>query len=214
MDQLGTLQNWMTTNADSFETACVYILAAIAFPLAYGVIFDTKIIRSGFLLIGVFGCISGLFLLLQAQFLAMAQIMIYAVGITLVVVIALMLTNPKSESEESTSIPANQYLGFVVSLLMFVTIYMSLFGETFPINMEKPIASNLLLIGTALCTNYALPFEFSSILLLAAVVGAIMLAKNEKKMPPENDERSVDIEKAKGEFTVKREDKAAAAATN
>jgi len=61
--------------------------------LSYGVLIDRNIIRAGFILIGVFGCISVLFLLLQAQFLAMAQMMIYAVGITLVVVIALMLTN-------------------------------------------------------------------------------------------------------------------------
>jgi len=201
----------MTTNADSFEAACIYIIAAIALPFAYGVIFDTKIIRSGFLLIGVFGGISGLFLLLQAQFLAMAQIMIYAVGITLVVVIALMLTNPKSEHEETTAIPANRYLGFVVALFVFMTIYMSLFGESFPITTEKAAAPNLVLIGTALCTTYALPFEFASILLLASVVGAIMLAKNEKKLTPEEEDDYVDEAE---EFTIKRDSDAAAVVSN
>lgn len=211
MEQLGQITNWMTNNADAFEAACVYLLAAIAMPLAYGVIFDPKIIRSGFLLIGVFGCISGLFLLLQAQFLAMAQIMIYAVGITLVVVIALMLTNPKLEQEESTAIQANQYLGFVVSLFVFMTIYMSLFGESFPITTEKAIAPNLVLIGTALCTTYALPFEFASILLLAAVVGAIMLAKDERKLPPDIDDDDDDDVTPSKEFTLKRDSDAAAA---
>ncbi len=207
MDQLGTIQALMTANADSFEAACVYIIAAIALPFAYGVIFDTKIIRSGFLLIGVFGGISGLFLLLQAQFLAMAQIMIYAVGITLVVVIALMLTNPKSEHEDSTAIPAHRYPAFVVSLFVFMTIYMSLFGESFPLTTEKAAAPNLVLIGTALCTTYSLPFEFASILLLAAVVGAIMLAKNEAKLPLDDDDE--DDDQGSEEFTIKRDPGAA-----
>jgi NADH:ubiquinone oxidoreductase subunit 6 (subunit J) len=211
MDQLLTLQAWMTSNADSFEACCAYALAAIAFPLAYGVIFDPKIIRSGFLLIGVFACMGGLFLLLQAQFLAMAQIMIYAVGITLVVVIALMLTNQKQEVEENTAIPANQYLGFVVALFLFMTIYMSLFGESFPVTAEKAVIPNLVLIGTALCTTYALPFEFSSILLLAAVVGAIMLAKNESKMPPDVDDEDDDDEGNAEEFKIKKDTDAAAA---
>ena len=92
MEQFELLTNWAQGNVEVFM---LYFLAALAIPCAFSVIFDRAIIRSGFFLIGVFGAISGLFLILQAQFLALAQIMIYAVGITLVVVIALMLTNPR-----------------------------------------------------------------------------------------------------------------------
>ena len=91
MQEFANLNAWADGNV---EQIAFYVLMILAIPLAYGVIFDRTIIRAGFLLIGVFGAISGLFLLLEAQFLAMAQVMIYAVGITLVVVIALMLTNP------------------------------------------------------------------------------------------------------------------------
>src|ERR1700735_1989334 len=104
MDQLLNIANWLTNNAQPVETGLFYVLAILAIPFAYGVVFDRAIIRSGFLLIGVFGAVSALFLLLQAQFLAMAQIMIYAVGITLVVVIALMLTNPRMDQESSPGI--------------------------------------------------------------------------------------------------------------
>src|SRR3990167_3562619 len=98
MDQ--TNYAWLSAWAQqNVEGPLFYLLAFIAIPLAYGVLFDPRIIRCGFLLIGVFGAVSGLFFLLQAQFLALAQIMIYAVGITLVVVIALMLTNPKLEHD-------------------------------------------------------------------------------------------------------------------
>ena len=104
--------------------------------------------------------------------------MIYAVGITLVVVIALMLTNPRLEQESSTSVSGNsKYIGALVALLLFITIYMSLRTESFPITAERPALPNLLLLGSALMTTYALPFEFASVLLLAALVGAIAIAK-------------------------------------
>ena len=195
MDQLTSLSGWITANADKYETILFYFLAAMAIPLAYGVIFDRTVIRSGFLLIGVFGAISGLFMLLQAQFLAMAQVMIYAVGITLVVVIALMLTNPRLEKEKTTAVPGNQYLGFLTAFIFFMTIYMSLLSESFPITSDKATQSNLFLIGSAMTTTYALPFEFASVLLLAALVGAIMMAKKEDDTPDE-DEYSEEIEES------------------
>jgi len=65
------------------ETWMFYVLSALAICLGVGVLHDRVVIRSGFILIGVFGTIAGFFLLLSAQFLAMAQIMIYAVAITL-----------------------------------------------------------------------------------------------------------------------------------
>lgn len=194
MDQLLSLQGWVNANADSYETFFFFILAALAIPLAYGVIFDKQIIRSGFLLIGVFGAISGLFMLLQAQFLAMAQIMIYAVGITLTVVIALMLTNPKLEVEKSIAVPSNQYIGFITAFVLFVTVYLSLLSESFPVIAEKLAPQAVLMqIGIALTTNYSLPFEFASVLLLAALIGAIVMAKNDNNSVDEL-EYSVDEE--------------------
>jgi NAD(P)H-quinone oxidoreductase subunit 6 len=185
MDQLLNITNWLTNNAQGVETLFFYVLAILAIPFAYGVIFDRGIIRSGFLLIGVFGAVSGLFLILQAQFLAMAQIMIYAVGITLVVVIALMLTNPKLENELAAGVNSQNtwhtFCSFVFALLFFVTIYMAIRSEGWPVSpMTAPDANNIFVIGQALTRDYALPFEFSSVLLLAALIGAIMLAKAER----------------------------------
>lgn len=158
------------------EEILFYILAAMSIPLAFGVLFDRAIIRSGFLLIGVFGAISGLFLVLCAQFLALAQIMIYAVGITLVVVIALMLTNPRLERENAPSAVNQQVQAFVVAAVLFFTIYCALRSESWPLSNEA-VSPDVQTIGMGLTTTYALPFEFASILLLAALVGAIMMAK-------------------------------------
>lgn len=160
------------------ETWLFYLAALITLPLAYGVLLDRNIIRAGFLLIGVFGGISALFLLLQAQFLAMAQLMIYAVGITLVVVIALMLTNPNLEYEKSSDLPAHKLPAFVTCFLVFLVLYMCVLSEAWPVmNMSPSTDNNVQILGTSLLTQYALPFEFASVLLLVALIGAVMLAK-------------------------------------
>lgn len=178
MEHFEILKAWIPGRIDDF---LFYVLAIMAIPFALGVLFDRAIIRSGFLLIGVFGAICGLFLVLQAQFLALAQLMIYAVGITLVVVIALMLTNPKLEKEAAPGMINQQPGGFLVAGALFFTIYCALRSESWPLSSE-PMSPDVQTIGMALTTTYALPFEFASVLLLAALVGAIMLAKAEPKI--------------------------------
>ncbi len=176
----------------SVETTLFYLLSTLAICLAVGVLVDRVVIRSGFILIGVFGSIAGIFLLLSAQFIALAQVMIYAVAITLVIVIALMLTNPRSESEplvkeEELPPPAAFFRSLKnnfplwVSIMSFVTIYVTLTGENhWPISTEAAPIDSVKVIGEQLTTTYAIPFEFASVLLLAALMGAIMLAKNDK----------------------------------
>lgn len=176
MDNFRIISAWSQTNMDMWV---FYLLAFMAIPFAYGVLFDPRIIRCGFLLIGVFGAMAGLFLLLQAQFLAMAQLMIYAVGITLVVVIALMLTNPKLEHDVTPSLPLHRGPGIMVAVTLFITIYLALRSEPWPVSQEVPSGDNVLAIGNHLLTTYSLPFEFASVLLLVALIGAIMLAKAE-----------------------------------
>ncbi|MBA4078350.1 MAG: hypothetical protein C0508_25200 [Cyanobacteria bacterium PR.023] len=182
-------------SAPGVETWAFYILTTLSICLAIAVLADRVVIRSGFILIGVFGTISGIFLLLSAQFLALAQIMIYAVGITLMVVIALMLTNPRLEREQAVvyydeNLPplakifasCKRNLSLWVSVLSFVTLYSALIGENHWPLSDQPVSPDAVkVLGEALVTNYSIPFEFSSVLLLAALMGAVMLAKGESK---------------------------------
>lgn len=176
------IANLATAN---LETILFYVAAFVTLPLAFGVLLDKNIIRAGFVLIGVFGGISALFLLLQAQFLAMAQMMIYAVGITLVVVIALMLTNPHLEYEKSIDLPQHRSAAFITCSLIFMVLYMSILSEAWPTISATPAPDNIQVLGTSLLTQYALPFEFASILLLVALIGAVMLAKSDSFSPGE-----------------------------
>jgi NADH:ubiquinone oxidoreductase subunit 6 (subunit J) len=209
MDQQSTIAALLA--APAVESWVFYILSTLAICLAVGVIADRVIIRCGFLLIGVFGTISGIFLLLHAQFLALAQVMIYAVGITLVVVVALMLTNPRLEAEapvvvvDDKSSPLIKFFNSIkrnivlwVAVFSFITIYAALTGEThWPMSSDPMPADSVKALGIALTTTYAIPFEFASVLLLAALMGAIMLAKNDAK------------EEAEGNLTIAEEAKKA-----
>jgi NADH:ubiquinone oxidoreductase subunit 6 (subunit J) len=193
-------------SAPGVETWAFYILTTLSICLAIAVLTDRVVIRSGFILIGVFGTISGIFLLLSAQFLALAQIMIYAVGITLMVVIALMLTNPRLEREQAVvyydeSLPplakifasCKRNLSLWVSVLSFVTLYSALIGENHWPLSDQPVSPDAVkVLGEALVTNYSIPFEFSSVLLLAALMGAVMLAKGESKYRDDDNVAIVD----------------------
>ena len=190
----------MTSNIGVF---LFYGAAFIMLPLAYGVLIDRNIIRAGFLLIGVFGGISLLFLLLQAQFLAMAQMMIYAVGITLVVVIALMLTNPRLEYERTIDLQTQRIPAFLTCGLVFMVLYMAILSEAWPRVNETPnTVDNLKILGNSLLTQYALPFEFASILLLVALIGSVMLAKADRYPASEKSDETGIVESEGNEHVV------------
>lgn len=174
----------LTTWADQgTQFNAFYLLSFIAITLAYGVLIDRRIIRCGFLLIGVFCAVSGIFLLQAAQFIAMAQIMIYAVGLSLVIVIALMLTNPRMEEDLSAAPSLQTVSAALVAAFCFVVTYLALRSEPWP-ELPKATPDNTIeQLGIQLLTYYSLPFEFASVLLLVALIGAIMLAKAERKEP-------------------------------
>ena len=180
--------------APHIEVWFFYITALIIIPFAYAVLFDKNVLRAGFLLIGVFGGVCSIFLLLQAQFLAMAQMMIYAVGITLVVVIALMLTNPNKDEHQPVAISAQQSPAALTAIILFVTMYMALRSEGWGQNSVVQVQHNdVIVIGEKLLKDYALPFEFASILLLVAMIGSVMLAKADKRVVVDAEEDSAQM---------------------
>lgn len=181
---LSILADWANT---STQFGMFYLLSFIAISLAFGVVMGRKIIRCGFLLIGVFCAISGIFLLQSAQFIAMAQIMIYAVGLSLVVVIALMLTNPRMEEDLSPAISLHTLPAMLVAVFAFCVTYLALRSEPWPEGPKEMPTNTIEQIGTQLLTYYSFPFEFASILLLVALIGAIMLAKAERREPTKSE---------------------------
>lgn len=132
--------------------------------------------------------VAGLFVLAGADFLAVAQIMIYVGGVLVLVIFGVMLTHKSEPADAANSQRPNQIIGlnrsntaWLVALLvagsLFIALYTVLVRANFAlINRAIGWKSTIPTIGKQLMTEYVVPFEIAGILLLAALVGATYLA--------------------------------------
>lgn len=157
-----------------------YLISVIAVLFSLGVILEKNIVRAGLSLLLCFGSLAGVYFLLKAPFVAVSQILIYAVGITLVIIFGLMLTSQKEEMPGLRGEARNNFLSAVLSLGIFTAFSIVLTGNKWGIT-ESPMScpKNTEIIGLKLLSNYVLPFELISVLLLVALVGAIVIAKKD-----------------------------------
>ena len=132
-----------------------------------------------FLILALFG-VAGIFVMLEAEFIAAAQVLIYVGAVAILMIFAIMLTsNLASRSIRQTN--ENVLVSFFVSAV-FAFATMILIGSTHVWQYEiKDLSTeNTLTLGKYLMTEYVLPFEVVSVLLLAAMIGAIVLARKER----------------------------------
>lgn len=163
------------------ETLFFSIVAAIAILMSILVIRCKNPINSALSLIMTFFCLATLYVMLEAPFMAAIQVIVYAGAIMVLIVFVIMLLNIRTESGRRTQHAL--FLGAATGLfLLFQTWY--LLSRSSLTGAKGMVDSNLIanaghteLIGTALFTEFLLPFEITSILLLVAIVGAVVLAK-------------------------------------
>lgn len=169
----------------SVDSAIFWVFAALSVTAALGAVLSRSIINAALCLIVVFMSISAFFLLNNADFLAIAQIIIYAVGLTIIMLFAIMFTGdkplPKASSHPLARVAYLLVLAYVGALLI------KTMAGVFSIQMTHPPSAVTIqtlaeqgstgLLGNLLFKNYALPFEIASVLLLAAMIGAIVIAK-------------------------------------
>ena len=136
------------------------------------------IVRSGFALLGTFGGIAGLYAFLGADFLMGAQLLIYVGGILVLILFAVLLTQRIQHldvTNKSVGLPAGLTIAAIiaggVSLVALKTPW-----PTGPVRTPNPTTAR---IGDAFLTDYLLPFELASIVLLVALIGAIVIARRE-----------------------------------
>lgn len=162
--------------SEVLRTAGFYLFALITVVSAFLVVFLSNIMRAVFsLLFTLFG-IAGLFLFLHADFLAATQVLIYVGGVLVLLLFGIMLTQRMVEGEIRSGriqfIPTMIAIGILFSLLMFV-IFRTPWHIQGPANFQQTTAE----IGRLLMTEWILPFEIASILLLAALVGSVSIAR-------------------------------------
>jgi NADH-quinone oxidoreductase subunit J len=167
------------------ETLAFYAFGAIAIGASLLVIAQRNPIYSVLLLIGSFGALSGLYVLLDAPFVAVIQIIVYAGAIMVLFLFVVMLLNaPHEDTEFDERVhpllrPGPMRFGAFLAILLAVELFWALTrgGDTgaFPGGSVTSVKA----IGKSLFTDYAFPFEVTSILILVAMVGAVVLARRD-----------------------------------
>ena len=161
------------------ETIFFTIVAAVAVLCSILVITCKNPINSALSLVMTFFCLATFYVMLDAPFMAAIQVIVYAGAIMVLIIFVIMLLNVRTESGKRSShaVAISSIIGFFV---LFETCYF-LFRSTV---RENPLDSALInrighteMIGRALYSDFLLPFEITSLLLLAAIIGAIILAK-------------------------------------
>jgi NADH-quinone oxidoreductase subunit J len=157
------------------------VFALFAVACAINVVVQTHPIASAISLIGVMASLAVLYLLLGAEFIAAAQVIVYAGAIRVLFVFVIMLLNAGAESKSGRSLVA-QALGVpsLVALLGILAFFVQrLFPRESATHFGGFTGGTAKAVGKALFTTYLLPFEATSILILIAIVGAIVLAYKE-----------------------------------
>ena len=132
-----------------------------------------------FLILALFG-VAGIFILLEAEFLAAAQVLIYVGAVAILMIFAIMLTsNIASKTIRQSN--ENVLIAFFVSAVFaFATIMLIGTTKVWQYDLKDLSTDNVLLLGKHLMTTYVVPFEVVSVLLLASMIGAIVLARKER----------------------------------
>jgi NADH-quinone oxidoreductase subunit J len=158
------------------------ILAVIAVVSALGMLFSSNAIYSALFLILNFATGAVFYLLLGAPFIAMVQITVYAGAIMVLFLFVIMLLGAE-KLRRSVSLPWQQPLAIVLAVILIAEASYIVFGRAGSLpDAVRPetLAGSPLAIGEVLFNQYLLPFEVTSILLLVAMIGAIVLTKGEK----------------------------------
>jgi NADH-quinone oxidoreductase subunit J len=164
------------------DVIAFYIFAAIAIVASLIVIGQRNPMYSVVLLIVSFGGLAGLYILLDAPFTAVTQIIIYAGAIMVLFLFVVMLLNVPREEALATRLGARaRVAGAVLSLAFALEIVWALMRlSVTPVATEGDGSiSSVARIGSALFTTHAFAFEATSLLILVAMIGAVVLARRE-----------------------------------
>ena len=164
------------------ELITFFILAVIAIAAALGMLFSRSAVYSALFLVLNLGTVAVFYIILNAPFIAMAQISVYAGAIMVLFLFVIMLLGTEL-LPPSKALPWQRPLAiFLAVILLGESIYLLFIRKAATGDIPQPVQTfgTPQAVGQALFTSYLLPFEITSVLLLIAMVGAIVLAVREK----------------------------------
>lgn len=159
-------------------------LAVLAIASALALVISKSTVNSALFLVLNMVSLAGIFLLLQAQFLALIQILVYAGAIMVLFLFVIMLLNLEDEASLFDKLRIKYLVSFLLGVVVLSLVvyslgsYAGIFQEIAP---EMAYAGTVEALGAVLYTDYLFAFEMTAILLTAAVVGALMIAQFKAK---------------------------------
>lgn len=174
-----------------------YILSTIIVVSAFNVVSAKNLVHAGFSLVLCFVMIGGIYAVLNADFLAAAQILINGGAVTIMMIFAIMLTNSSTDTANESYTFEYKFVAFVLSGLgLFLVLILRNIGVSFNFtqspfiftapavwSIQEPIAINTTeKLGQMFFGQYLVPFEIASVVLLMALIGAIVLSMKDEDM--------------------------------
>jgi len=175
----------IVTLSESTKSTILLLLEIAIFAGGLGVVALRKIVYSALLLGFVFICVALFYLVLNADFLAATQVLIYVGAVNVLILFGIMLIN-KPDPETSKKWTIGDNISLVTCIGLFVLLVITIFSTSW-INISaltsnvqpKVLSSNVNIIGNHILTDMLFPFELLSILLLVALVGSIVIARRD-----------------------------------
>ena len=162
---------------DPLLAVVFYAVAAVTVGSAIAVVTLRSIVHAALALVLAFVGVAGIYVLLNADFVAAVQVLVYAGAVTILLLFAIMLTRSPS-SPRSNPGNSQKIVALLTAAVLLVVLVGVLVGAGWPA-VAPPPTSSAEVLGKQLFTTYALPFEIASVLLLVAMVGAIILARED-----------------------------------
>ena len=153
-----------------------WILAVVGILAALGVVFLRNVFRAALSLILCFLMVAGLYITLSADFLAAVQILVYVGAISVLIILAIMMTREVQQGSPTNRL---QIPAFIVAILFLEVLVLTLINTPWQITSAPPLAPTTAALATILFGKggFILPVEIAPVLLLAAILGAIVLVR-------------------------------------
>ena len=158
-----------------------YLLAGVSVVSAAGVALAPNILYSAFSLLGTLAGVAGLYLYMGADFLGIAQLLIYVGGILVLILFAVLLTNRIGEMN-ITNLSAGLFVGAPAAIAVIALVVKMSLATPWALTEVVP-APTVQRLGDAFLKEWLMPFEFASLVLLMALVGAMVIARRAAKEP-------------------------------
>lgn len=159
-----------------------FVLAGVAVLAALAMIVHKNPVYSVLLLIVTLFCLAGIYVLLNAPFVAAVHMIVYAGAIVVLFLFVIMLLDLREDTEHISLKKASRIFAVIITVFVgiFITMLFTVHGAD--VGLGQGVLGDTASVGKLLFTKYVLQFEIASVLLLAAIVGAVVLAK--KKLEP------------------------------